>query len=229
MQVLDFVALVPMKAHSQRVPNKNVRLFGGKPLYHHVLGSLLACPYVSQVCINTDSTWIAEDATKHFDHVQIIPRPTELCGDTVSMNAIVAYDLGQTDGEYYLQTHSTNPLLLTTTITQAIETFWSVREEYDSLFSVTRLQTRLYNHEGKPLNHNPRELLQTQDLPPIFEENSNLYIFTRSSFYKYNTRIGDRPLMCEIPRLESVDVDEESDFVYAEFLYLKRKRHEGHA
>ena len=212
-----------MKEHSERVANKNIRDFCGKPLYHYILKSLEACPYVSQIYIDTDSQFIANDAPKHFD-VQIIERPMELRSDFTPMNEIILYDLSVIEGDYFLQTHSTNPLLRTETITRAIETFLHSLPKYDSLFSVTRLQTRLWDAQGRPINHDPNVLLRTQDLPPIYEENSNLYIFTRANLETRRNRLGERPMMFEIDALEAYDIDEELDFRIAEYLYAERDK-----
>ena len=217
------MALVPMKEHSERVPNKNIRDFCGKPLYHHILTSLEACPYISQIYIDTDSSFIANEAPKHFD-VQIIDRPLELRSDFTPTNEIILYDLSKIKAEYFLQTHSTNPLLKTETITRAIEKFLHNLPNYDSLFSVTRLQTRLWDANGHPINHDPGILLRTQDLPPVYEENSNLYIFTRATLKARRNRLGKRPLMFEIDRIEAWDIDEELDFQIAEFLYTERDK-----
>lgn len=212
---MKIIALLPMKGHSERVPNKNMKLFNGIPLFHHVLTTLQNCNLIDEVIINTDSNIISESAKK-FSKAKIHNRPNEICGDFVSMNDIIAYDLNHSDGDIYLQTHSTNPLLKTTTIHQAIEKFKTQRE-FDSLFSVTKLQTRLYWEDVRPINHNPNELIRTQDLPPVFEENSNFFIFTKSSFKNAaNKRIGKKPMMYEMDKLESVDIDEPHDFILAE-------------
>jgi len=212
---MKIIALLPMKGHSERVPNKNMKLFNGIPLFNHVLTTLQNCDLIDEVIINTDSNIISESAKK-FSKVKIHNRPNEICGDFVSMNDIIAYDLNHSDGDIYLQTHSTNPLLKTTTIHQAIEKFKNQRE-FDSLFSVTKLQTRLYWEDVRPINHNPNELIRTQDLPPVFEENSNFFIFTKSSFKNAaNKRIGKKPMMYEMDKLESVDIDEPHDFILAE-------------
>ncbi len=214
------IALLPMKGHSERVPNKNLRDFCGRPLYHRVMESLLGSRRVTEVAIDTDSEAIAADAVKHFDRVRVIERPEAIRGDFVSMNVIIAHDLSVLPGEHFLQTHSTNPLLTSATVDRAIETYFESQDRNDSLFSVTALRARLYWKDGSPVNHNPRELLRTQDLPPVFEENSNLYIFSRSSFVRAGQkRIGTKPLMFEMDRLEAVDIDEEADFRVAEALF----------
>ena len=211
------VALVPMREHSERVPGKNYRPFADQPLYHHIISSLLACPYINSVYIDTDSSFIMEDAPRHFD-VHIIERPEHLRSDFTPMNDILLYDVTQVQADYYLQTHSTNPLLRTQTIGAAIEAFLD-SSQHDSLFSVTRLQRRLWDAEGRPVNHDPGQLLRTQDLPPIYEENSCLYIFTRSNLESRRNRIGERPLMFEIDRIEAWDIDDEQDFHIAEILH----------
>ena len=99
-------------------------------------------------------------------------------------------------------------------------------DNHDSLFSVTRWQTRLYGADGTPINHDPDVLLRTQDLPPVYEENSNLYLFTADQIAA-GRRIGDRPILFEIHPLEAVDIDDEHDFVLAEALDRHVAEHRG--
>ena len=113
-------------------------------------------------------------------------------------------------------------MLKAETISRAIQLLLANYPKNDSLFSVTRWQTRLYFQDGTAINHNPKELKQTQDLPPVYEENSCMYIFTRANLIAKRHRIGDSPLMFEIPRLEAVDIDEESDFQIADLLMRAR-------
>jgi CMP-N-acetylneuraminic acid synthetase len=216
------IALLPMKGHSERVPNKNLKDFAGKPLFLSILSTLAESGKISKVVINTDSEQIADVAKSTYgEKVHILFRPESLCGDTVPMNSIIQYDLSQMpEEEYFLQTHATNPLLTVKTVEKAIDSFFEKIDEQDSLFSVTKLQTRLYWHNGRPINHNPEELLRTQDLPPVFEENSCIYIFSRASFLSASSRrIGLKPQMFELPKLEAVDIDEPEDFKLAENLY----------
>lgn len=212
-------ALVPMRHSSERVPGKNYRMFAGKPLYHRIINTLLACSLVDEIMIDTDSPVIMEDAARNFPTVRVIERPEKIRGGDVPMNAILSFDTTQIKADWYLQTHSTNPLLKAETITRAIELFYNSLPNYDSLFSVTRLQTRFWDKDARPVNHDPNVLLRTQDLAPVFEENSNIYIFNRENLTATGNRIGKKPLMFEMDRLEAVDIDEEADFKIAELLY----------
>ena len=211
-------ALVPMRHHSQRVPGKNFRLLAGKPLFHHIIGALLACPEIVQVVVDTDSRQIIEGLQQQFPMVKILERPSHLRGDAVSMNEVLLYDTSQVEADYYLQTHSTNPLLRPTTISHAIQALLSNIPEYDSLFSVTKRQVRLWDQLGRAINHNPSILLQTQDLPPVYEENSCIYIFSRQTLFNRLNRIGERPLMFTMDASEAWDIDDELDFAISEFL-----------
>ena len=225
MNNMKIVALIPIRHHSQRVPGKNYRPLAGKTLFHHILRKLLDCPEISQLVVDTDSPPVMEGLRQLFPTVRILERPEALCADTVPMNEILMYDTSQVEADgcsaLYLQTHTTNPLLRQETVSRAIQTLLASYPAYDSLFSVTRLQTRLWDQLGRAINHNPAILLQTQDLPPVYEENSCMYIFSRETLLKRRNRLGERPMMFEIEAAEAWDIDEELDFAITDFL-MKR-------
>lgn len=219
----QLAALVPMRHHSQRVPGKNFRVLAGKPLFHHILSTLLDVPELDAIYVDTDSPVIKEGIEASFPAVNIIDRPEDLRADEVSMNRIIAHDMSLIGADLYLQTHSTNPLLQAGTISKGIQKFLENRSEFDSLFSVTRLQTRLYNQEGKAINHNPGELIQTQDLPPLYEENSCIYLFTEVGLKNNGHRIGSSPYLFEISPDEAWDIDTPLDFEIVEYMMKKNK------
>lgn len=211
-------AFVPMKGHSERVPRKNVRDFNGKPLFHWILEALNRTESVDKTVVDTDAEHIAEEASERFG-TEIIDRPERLRGDEVSMNRILLHDVEETEADAYLQTHCTNPLLRPATIDEAVDAF--LANDHDSLFSVTSLQTRLWDEDVTPVNHERDRLLPTQELPPLYEENSNLYLFTQNSIERRENRIGDDPEIFEMNRREAVDIDEMVDFEFAEFLHQR--------
>ena len=215
------VALVPMRHHSERVPGKNYRSLAGKPLYQHILDTLLCCPEISQVVIDTDSPVILEGLRAQYPQVVAIERPEHLRADTMAMNEVLLYTTSQVPADLYLQTHSTNPLLRAETISHAVRTLVTNIPMYDSLFSVTRKQIRLWDQLGRAVNHNPAILLRTQDLPPIYEENSCMYLFSRQTLEQRRNRIGERPYLFEIPAAEAWDIDEELDFAITELIVSK--------
>jgi CMP-N-acetylneuraminic acid synthetase len=212
------VALLPMKANSERVKGKNFREFCGKPLFRWILDSLLEVEEVAQVVINTDARGIlAENGLHDGPRVAIRDRRPEICGDLVSMNLVIADDVANVPADIYLMTHTTNPLVSPDTIRGAIAAFRKAQAEgaADSLFTVDKVQTRFYRADGSAVNHDPDNLVRTQDLEPWFEENSNLYLFTGPSFESTRARIGRKPMMYENPRFESIDIDTPDDWDFA--------------
>lgn len=207
-----------MKANSERVKGKNFRNFNGKPLFQWVLDSLLAVPAIDEVIINTDARHIlAENGLIDSGRVRIRDRKPEICGDFVSMNLVLADDVENVEADVYLMTHTTNPLMSADTIKKALDAFIEAKEKgsADSLFTVDKIQTRFYREDCSAVNHDPDNLIRTQDLEPWYEENSNLYIFTEGSFEKTNARIGKKPMMYVSPRFESIDIDDQDDWDFA--------------
>jgi CMP-N-acetylneuraminic acid synthetase len=215
---MKVVALVPMRHDSERVPGKNRRLLGGVPLYHHILRTLEAAQSVERIVVDSDSSEIEAALARNFPSVEFLPRPTELLGGDVPMNEIILHDLTVLEGDFFLQTHSTNPFLRAESVDAAVAAFAAAYPEHDSLFSVTRIQRRLWSEAGEPVNHDPAVLLPTQDLPPLFEENSCLYVFAREVIESRRNRLGERPLLWELEAREAFDIDVESEFAFAELL-----------
>lgn len=212
------VALLPMKANSVRVKGKNFRDFCGKPLFRWILDTLLAVEEIDQIVINTDARHIlAENGLVDIDRITIRDRKPEICGDHVSMNLVLADDLANVPADIYLMTHTTNPLMSADTIRKALAAFieGQAAGRADSLFTVDKVQQRYYRADCSPVNHDPDNLIPTQELEPWFEENSNLYIFTASSFAKTKARIGKQPMMYEGPYFESIDIDTPADWDFA--------------
>jgi CMP-N-acetylneuraminic acid synthetase len=224
------VALLPLKAHSARIPEKNFRRFAGRPLFSWVLDSLLAVKEVERIVINTDARDVlaSHGLTDEEPGGRIIirDRTAELCGDFVSMNLVLADDIAGVPAQTYLMTHTTNPLLSASSISAALEQYNSAKagDTADSLFTVNRHHARFYRQDCSAINHDPENLLRTQDLEPWFEENSNLYIFDRTSFMSTNARIGKRPIMFETPLIEAIDIDDWPQWELAEAVALNKGR-----
>jgi CMP-N-acetylneuraminic acid synthetase len=215
-----------MRHHSERVPGKNYRPLAGSPLYAHILRSLLAVPEIAAVVVDTDSPVLREGIAREFPAVRVLDRPAHLRAGETPTNAVLAHDVSIVESPWYLQTHCTNPFLRPETMRAAIHRFLQGWPEHDALFSVTRFHKRLWDAAGRPVNHDPKILLRTQDLPPLYEENSCLYLFERETFLRTGNRLGERPRFFEIDALEAWDIDEEQDFLLAESLAEMFRREE---
>lgn len=219
MNQYSVVALLPMKAHSERVKGKNFRIFNSKPLFKWILDTLLSVKEIDLVVINTDARHILNENGLHeSERVRIRDRRQDLCGDFVSMNLILEDDIGNIPADTYLMTHTTNPLLSAETIRRALDTYKKEKAAgtADSLFTVNKFQTRFYRADASPVNHDPNNLIRTQDLEPWFEENSNLYLFSADSFRATHARIGQKPILFPMAKEESADIDDQTDWFIAE-------------
>jgi CMP-N-acetylneuraminic acid synthetase len=219
----SIVAFVPMRHDSERVKGKNYRPLGGRPLYHHIVSSLLDCSGIAEVVIDTDSELITSEVASFFPEVRVLARPEHLLGGDIPMNDILLNDVEQVEADLYVQTHSTNPLLRAETIQAALTVFLDARDRHDSLFTVTPLHTRLWTPDGAAINHDPDVLLRTQDLPPVMEENSCLYVFDATTLRERGNRIGTKPMLYSLEAYEAWDIDDELDWLVAEALYEKRE------
>ena len=225
---MRIVALLPMKANSERVKGKNFRDFGGKPLFKWVLDTLLSVAEIDLIVINTDARHIlAEHGLIDNERILIRDRNEEICGDLISMNLIIKDDIKNIDSDIYLMTHTTNPFLSRHSVQAAIEKFQITVKAggADSLFTVNKVQDRFYDVDVQPINHDPANLIRTQDLDPWYQENSNLYLFSKESFYKTDARIGANPTMLVTAPYESTDIDTPDDWELGEVMveYYRKK------
>jgi len=218
---MNIIAIIPLKYNSTRVPGKNFRLMNGKPLYWYIFNTLSQISLINKIICNTDSFEIESMVKKDFPHVEIYFRPKHLEGGHISTNLLLLDTIKTLNlkdkNNIFLQTHVTNPLLSKKTVEECINKY-SQDSKSDSLYTVKQLQTRLYDKMGKAINHDPKELIPTQNLDPIYEENSCIYMFSYKVLKEYNHRIGQTPSFYIMGDIESSDIDYESDFILTETL-----------
>ena len=213
-------ALIPIRHESERLKGKNYKLLGEYPLFAWILDTITLCPSINKVIVNTNSPIISLAIQKHFPQIKIINRPEHLTSPEISMNEIIRYDLTRVEGEFFLQTHATNPFLSIETIEKAIATYFE--SQCDSLFTVTKHQAPFWTHAHSAINHDSTKVIPSQDLFPVFEENSNLYIFSRKSFQLTGGRQGTQPYLFEMSKMESIDINNQDDFELAELIANNR-------
>lgn len=223
---MNVTAIIPIKYNSSRVPGKNFKLMNGKPLFYYIINTLLNCKNIENIIVNLDNDYIKTEINKYFNTNKIIyyNRPEELIGDNVSTNLLIKDTIlnVSTNTNIYLQTHVTNPLLSSQTISNSINKYLEICNTYDSLFSVKTWHTRLYDESSNAINHDPENLIPTQNLNPLYEENSCIYIFSKENFMKTNRRIGKKPFLFNMSSYESQDIDWIDDFRLTE-LMMKQK------
>jgi len=203
------IAILPIRAGSQRIKHKNITLINGKPLYMYIVNTLKRIEEIDKIIINTDYDIIHETYKKDAI-VHVMARDNDIKGNC-NINLVIERVLQSCNEEYFFQTHTTNPLLSAKTISSAIEYFKKHNNDFNSLFAVTKVQKRYWTEKSVPINHNIGDEPTTQYLDPMFEENSCIYIFSRTSFNQNKNRIGSKPCIFPISKIESIDIDEKED------------------
>ena len=100
----NLVAIVPMRHSSERIEGKNYRSFSGRPLFFHIISTLLSCSAIDKVIIETDSKVIMDLATKEYPEVLLLERPAHLTDGAIAMNDILMNIMEEVDSKFYLQT-----------------------------------------------------------------------------------------------------------------------------
>ena len=207
---MTIAGFMPIKLHNERCPGKNTRLLGNKPLLQYELDNLKAtglCDSISVFCSN-------EAVIPYLpEGVTFVKRPEYLDLPTSNFTQFTEVFTEKQDADIYVMAHATAPFISIETMTELIEAVKS--GNYDSAFCAQKIQTFLWQ-ENKPLNFDPSNLPRTQDLKPIYQETSGVYVFRKEVFQKFRRRIGQKPYIKVVSFKEAIDIDEEEDFSIAE-------------
>lgn len=209
---MNIVAIMPIKLINERCPGKNTRMLGTKPLMQHELDNLKA----TGLCNSVNVFCSSEDVVPFIpDGVNFVKRPEFLDMPTSNFTQIFSLFMEQHPADIYVYAHATAPFIAVETMRQCIEAVKT--GDYDSAFCAVKLQDYLWQ-DGEPLNFDATNLPRTQDLKPIYQETSGVYVFTREVFERYHRRIGIKPFIKEVSYKEAVDIDDPEDFDLAEAL-----------
>lgn len=209
---METVAIMPIKLINERCPGKNTKMLGSKPLLQYELDSLREtglCDSINVFCSSEEVVPFLPEG------VNFVKRPKYLDLPTSNFTQIFTLFMEQVDADIYVYAHATAPFITVDTMKSCIEAVKS--GEYDSAFCAVKLQDYLWQ-DGEPLNFDATNLPRTQDLKPIFQETSGVYVFTKEVFQKYHRRVGKKPFIREVSFKEAVDIDNPEDFNLAEAL-----------
>ena len=210
------VAFVPIRLNSQRVSSKNHRLLGGEPLMCHILRTLTRVEGIDEVYVFCSDERIVELLP---EGVRFLKRSAELDRDTTLGREIYDAFTARVEADLYVLAHATSPFIRPETIAGALD---KVRSgEYDSAFSAEKIQTFAW-YEGRPLNYALDNIPRTQTIEPVYIETSAFFIFPRELWCAHHRRIGDRPYMAVVERVEGLDIDYPEDFAMAEIIAASR-------
>lgn len=209
------VAVIPVRAGSQRVKDKNIKPFAGKSLLEHKLELVKQLP-VDDIIINTDSEEAIKIAEK--EGVSYHRREPYYASSKCSNSEFHHYLAKVTDSKDILIAQVTAPLISKESYENAIKAFYE--NDCDSLMSVKVLKEFIW-YNGKPLNYSLDNLPNSQDLPEYLVPTFGLVVVNREAMLESRSYIGKNPLFYKVSQMEAIDIDTELDFEFAEFMYNK--------
>lgn len=213
---MKIVAIVPIKLNNERLPGKNTKLLGGKPLIRYILETLNSVPEIDARYVYCSDPSICDYLIKG---ISFLKRPDYLDLPTSNFTQIFSEFSGNVRADIYVYAHATAPFVKADTIRKGINAV--VSGQYDSAFCAEKLQDFIWCN-GEPLNFYAENYPRSQDLPVYYRETSGVYVFKREVFERHNRRIGDKPFILEGNRCEAVDINTPADFKLAEyFLHFK--------
>jgi CMP-N-acetylneuraminic acid synthetase len=211
---MKFVAFVPLKKNSQRLKNKNFRILGNKPLFLHVVDRLVLLDKIDALYVYTNAD------LKDYSlpsKVNVLSRPLYLDEDEALGVDIYREFVNSVESDFYILCHATSPFVELDSINKGIDAI--LNYSYDSSFSVREFKSFAW-YNGRPLNFELNSVPRTQDIQPVYLETSAFYIFSREMLLNHGKRIGDKPFLVKVGRIEGLDIDYEDDFIEAKS-YLK--------
>lgn len=209
---MRIVAIMPIKLNNERLPGKNTRILGNKPLIQFELESLLQTKLLDSINVYCSSDEILAFLPKGVNYIR---RPDFLDLPTANFTQIFESFMEIIDADIYIYAHATAPFVTVNTMKECIKAVLS--KEYDSAFCASKIQDYLWE-DGKPINFDATNVPRSQDLKPIYRETSGIYVFTKEVFLKYHRRIGIKPFIKEVSFKEAVDINNPEDFELAKAL-----------
>lgn len=209
---MRIVAIMPIKLNNERLPGKNTKLLGDKPLIQYQLTALKECGEFDSI-----NVYCSDKAIKEYliDGTNFVKRPQELDLPTSNFNQIFSSFINEIDADIYVYAHATAPFVSVETMRECIDVVKS--GDYDSAFCAVKIQDYLWS-DGQPMNFDAQNLPRSQDIKPIFRETSGIYVIPKDTYKKLGRRVGDNPYIKEVSFKEAVDINNPEDFELAQAL-----------
>lgn len=206
---MKIVAFSPIRLNSKRVKGKNLKMIGGKPMLCHIFETLKNVNEINEIyafCSNEEIVPLLPDG------VNFLKRSETLDDDMTLGEEIYDAFVNTIDANIYVLAHTTSPFIKPESFSKALSMI--IEHGYDSAFSVEKIQTfTWFNNE--PLNYSLTHIPRTQDITPIYVETSGFYIFKKNIWKEKRQRIGDKPYLLVVDKIQGIDIDTNEDFEFA--------------
>ena len=201
---MRILAVIPARAGSKGIPNKNIRIIGGKPLIYYSINNAISSKYITDTVVTTDSIATQMGASVRW-------RDERLCRDEVTLDAVIDDAVDRSvDWDYVVTMQPTSPTLSVDTLDRAIA--YAIENDLDTLISAINAPHLSWGVKDGKKVPNYKERLNRQYLPPNYLE-TGAFVVSKASVVTEKTRIGQKVDVFEVPENESVDVDNFQDLM----------------
>ena len=213
---MSIKALIPVRAGSVRVKNKNIRPFAGSTLLEVKIRQLLRIRELDGVVVNSESDEML--AIAKAAGAETVKRDDYFASSTVPINEVYRNIAENFDADVMVYANCTNPLLKDESVSNCIRAFREMSADYDSLNTAHLIKEFLWL-DGKAINYDPSHMPKSQNLPDILALNFAVNIIRREDILAAGSIVGRHPCLLPISQLEATDIDNECDFIFAETLF----------
>lgn len=217
---MSIKALVAVRSGSQRVKNKNIRPFAGSTLLDIKLEQLKRISIFDGIVVNSNDDIMLDIAQKHG--CELVKRDEYYASNSVSMSDVYQNMAENIDSDDIAYINVTNPLLRDETIIKSVEDYYNLNHKFDSLNSAHLIKEFMFRN-NLPVNYDLRHQPRSQDLPDFYALNFAINIISRQTMIDCKNVVGYKPYIYSIDEIEATDIDNQIDFDFAEFVYLKQK------
>jgi CMP-N-acetylneuraminic acid synthetase len=216
---MKVVAFVPIKMNNERLPGKNIKSFSnGRPLISYILDTLSTVDNIDEIYV-----YCSDESIKEYlpPTVKFLKRDKYLDLSTTSFNEVLTSFANDVKADVYILTHATAPFIAKSRFEEGIAAVTS--QQYDSALTVQVLQEFLWK-DGHPYNYNPQKIPRTQDLERLYTETCGMYIYTAELINQEKRRIGHKPYLIEVSKIEACDINNPDDFELANAIALMKDK-----
>ena len=216
---MKVLAVIPARAGSRGIPNKNIRILAGHPLVYYSIKTAKESKYITDIIVTTDSSEVQIIANQMG--VNFKKRKESLCGDSVTLDVVIFDAIPENgDYDYIITMQPTSPTLSVQTLDKAIE--YAMENDLDTVISaINRPHLSWGEKDGKKMP-NYEKRLNRQYLPPCYME-TGAFVISKMAVVSSGTRIGQKIDVFEVPENEAQDIDTFSDLLNAEMSLSSEK------
>ena len=215
---MKILAIIPARAGSKGIPNKNVRIIAGHPLIYYAINNAKKSKIITDIIVTTDSKMV-QTIAKHMN-VNYIDRNKELCGDDVTLDSVIYDAIPKGEWDYIITMQPTSPTLSVKTLDKAIK--YAIDNDLDTVISVINKPHLSWVKLDGKIIPNYSERLNRQYLPPYYME-TGAFVISKGNVVTSKTRIGKKIDVYEIPIEESQDIDDFEDLLSVKNTLSKNK------